>query len=254
MNVERFAYEFNWAGKTDIGKVRSSNQDKVILVPELGYFGVADGMGGLDDGEICAEYITQAMPIMVKNTSDALEAIPNAEAASEKLKAAVSTVSDILYNNQNADGYIHCGATLVSVWLIGGSAVFSWLGDSRGYVLPKYKRTLRQITEDMNVAALLKANGMLSKEEAENHPGSSQLTAFVGMPAPAETATAITGLSCGDRILLCSDGLYSMLNEKEIICILRSSRSPNTVCQRLIEAANAAGGRDNIAAVFIAIK
>lgn len=254
MNTEHFAYAFRCAGMADIGKRRSSNQDRVILAPELGFFGVSDGMGGLAYGEIAAEYVAEAMPIMVKAAADELKSSPDADAASAKLKAAVSTVSDCLYENQNSDGHIRCGATLASVWLIGDQAVFSWLGDSRGYVLPRYKKNLRQITKDMNVAALLVENGDLTKEEAKDHPTSSQLTAFVGMPAPAETATAVTELSRGDRILLCSDGLYGMVSERDIVRIMRSSRSPETVCRRLVDAANAAGGRDNISAVYILIK
>ena len=106
----------------------------------------------------------------------------------------------------------------------------------------------------MNVAALLVENGELTKEEAKNHPASAQLTAFVGTPPPAETGAAVTELFRGDRILLCSDGLHGLVSERDIVRILRSSHSPETVCRRLVDAANAAGGTDNISVVYIVIK
>lgn len=253
MNCDCFAYSFRAAGLTDIGKRRSSNQDRVFLSPELGLFGVSDGMGGLAAGETAARYVSEAMPVMVSHAAGEPGDLKDPAMAAELLRAAADTVSDCLYESQNRDAVL-CGATEVSLWLRGDSAVYSWLGDSRAYLLPKYKKTLRPLTEDMNVAALLVREGLLKKEDAGSHPGASQLIAYVGMPAPAESAAGAVKLSRGDRLLLCSDGLYGMVEEREIARILRSSRSPETVCRRLIEAANAAGGRDNISAVYIIIQ
>ena len=93
----------------------------------------------------------------------------------------------------------------------------------------------------------------MTKEEAAHSPLSSKLTAFVGMTAPATPEIFVTQVRPGDRILLCSDGLYGMVPEREIARILRSSRSPERVCGRLINKANENGGRDNISAVYIKI-
>ena len=105
----------------------------------------------------------------------------------------------------------------------------------------------------MNLAGILVEAGEMTKEEARHSPLSSKLTAFVGMAAPATPAVFVTEVRPGDRLLLCSDGLYGMVPERKIARILRSSRSPEKVCERLIEEANENGGRDNISAVYVKI-
>ena len=247
MSAAPFAYSLRYAGITDQGLKRSSNQDELILAPELGLFGVSDGMGGVAFGDIAAKYVSQALPLMVGNMESA-----EGEALAEGLRRTVNTVSDALYNNQNTHG-TRCGATVAAVQLSGEEAYFLWLGDSRGYLLPKYKKTLRPMTKDMNLAGLLVELGEITWSEAKTSPLSSQLTAFVGMTSPAEAAVNAVKVRPGDRLLLCSDGLYSMLEDREIVRLLRSSRNPETVCRRLVDAANAAGGRDNISAVYIRI-
>ena len=247
MSSAPFAYTLRYAGITDQGLRRSSNQDELILAPEQALFGVSDGMGGVAFGDIAAKYVSQALPLVVGNMESA-----DGEDLAEELRRAVNTVSDALYNNQNTHG-TRCGATVAAVQLSGEEAYFLWLGDSRGYLLPKYKKTLRPMTKDMNLAGLLVEAGELTRSEAKTSLLSSQLTAFVGMTSPAEAAVNAVRVRPGDRLLLCSDGLYSMLEDREIVRILRSSRSPEKVCRRLVEAANAAGGRDNISAVYIRI-
>ena len=252
MSAAPFAYSLRYAGITDQGLMRSSNQDELILAPEQALFGVSDGMGGVAFGDIAAKYVSQALPLMVGNMERELTESEDGEALADGLRRAVNTVSDALYENQNTHG-TRCGATAAAVKLSGEQAYFLWLGDSRGYLLPKYKKTLRPMTKDMNLAGMMVELGELTRSEAKNSPLSSQLTAFVGMTSPAETAVNAVSVRRGDRLLLCSDGLYSMLEEREIVRILRSSRSPEKVCRRLVDAANGAGGRDNISAVYIRI-
>ncbi|NCB32202.1 MAG: serine/threonine-protein phosphatase [Clostridia bacterium] len=175
------------------------------------------------------------------------------EKAAATFRDTVRMMSDNLFHAGNSEKHFSYGATFSGVWLLGGKAIFLNLGDSRGYLLPRYKKQPRQITEDHNLAGILVKNGELSKEEATHHPASSRLTAFVGMKPPAEPDVFIVDVRPGDRILLCSDGLYGMVEEREMARLLRSSRSPVRVCQRLIDRANASGGRDNISAVYIRV-
>ena len=93
----------------------------------------------------------------------------------------------------------------------------------------------------------------MTKEQAKNDYRSSRLTAFVGMPEPATPETYIVDVKPGDRILLCSDGLYGMVDERKMARIMRSSGNPETVCGKLIDEANKNGGRDNISAAYIYI-
>jgi len=251
--TELFKYRFKSAGLVDMGKKRSSNQDEIICCPELGFFAVSDGMGGLTDGGKTSEMIKKVMPYMIAQTATELKTKLSPDFAAELLEEQVRLISDSIYDTANKDGHIGFGATFSGLWLVDEYAVFINLGDSRGYFLSRYKKNIKQITRDHNVAAIMVEQGELTKEEAKNHPSSSRLTAFVGMPSPAAPEVFTEKVIPGDRLLLCSDGLHGMVEDERLPRILRSSKSPDKVCKRLIDEANAAGGRDNISAVYVKI-
>jgi len=253
IHTELFKYGFRAAALVDIGKSRTSNQDEVILCPESGFYAVSDGMGGLMNGGKTSQLIKQILPEMMRGASTDLMKEPSPEYAAELLKQQIRQISDIIYDTGNKGHRFTFGATLSGVWLEGNHAVFVNLGDSRGYLLGRYKRNIEQITTDHNVAALLVERGEITKEEAHNHPSSSSLIRFAGMDAPATPEVFIREVNPGDRILLCSDGLHGMVSESVLPSIMRSVASPIHVCERLIEKANANGGRDNISAVYIKI-
>lgn len=246
----KFEYSFHYAGQKNIGRHRKTNQDEVILCPDMGIFAVSDGMGGLAEGAKASDYVRESIPVMM---CFPLKEAKTPEEAGSVFAETLRMVSDGLFNTANTGARIDLGATFCGVWLYGNKAIFANLGDSRGYLLPKYKKTLRQVTEDHNIAAILVKNGELSKSDAKNHPSSSRLTRFVGMKAPAQPDYFICDIKPGDRILLCSDGLYGMMEDDDMMHIMRSSQSPQAVCQRLIDKANENGGRDNISAVYIKI-
>ncbi|MDD4511221.1 MAG: SpoIIE family protein phosphatase, partial [Oscillospiraceae bacterium] len=229
---------------------RNTNQDEIILCPDIGVFAVSDGMGGLQQGAKAAVYVREAIPNMMPFARKDTE---TPEEAGSAFAETVRVVSDGLFNTANTEAHIGFGTTFCGVWLFQTKAIFANLGDSRGYLLPKYKKTISQVTEDHNIAAIMVKNGELSKADAAGHPASSRLTRFVGMLPPAPPDYFICDIEPGDRILLCSDGLYGMVRDRELACILRSSKSPQTVCERLIRQANENGGNDNISAVYIKI-
>ncbi len=252
MKTAYFDYEFSAAGLRDIGLRRPSNQDEVILLPETGFFGVSDGMGGLSGGGIASIFVKESMPEMLESCSKDWLSLPrSARQAGEQLQDCIGILSDLLHEQGNTGGPYRYGATIAGVLLYGTQAVFVWLGDSRGYVLRKNRMELEQVTEDMNVAGRMVRAGELTKEEALRAPESSRLTAFVGMQPPAASAIAVTPVGPGDRILLCSDGLYGMVPEAEIARILRVGADPERVCRALIDKANENGGEDNISAVYL---
>ena len=248
-----FKYGWRSAGLVDLGKRRSSNQDEIICCPEFGFFAVSDGMGGLTDGGKTSHMIKKVVPAMLEQAALELKAKFSPSFAAELLEDQIRLVSDSIFDTANKSGHIGFGATFAGAWLVDQYAVFVNLGDSRGYILPRYKSRVRQITRDHNVAAIMVDQGELTREEARNHPASSQLTRFVGMPSPAGPDTFIEKVAPGDRLLLCSDGLHGMIEDKDLPRLLRFSRSPMRICKRLIDQANAGGGFDNISAVFIKI-
>jgi len=254
MQTEYFDFEFSAGSALDIGRVRKENEDRLIICPKLGFFAVSDGMGGLAQGGKTSEIIAEVLPEIVEEVARELgkkKAGPGQYGAA--LKQRVRLVSDNIFETVNTIG-IRFGATLCCVWLIGDTAVYVNLGDSRGCLLPRYKRELRQITEDHDVAGELVKLGELTKDEVRGHPSASRLTQFVGMPSPAFPDVFLEPVTPGDRIILSSDGLHGMLSDPEITRILRSSRSANKACRSLASAANEAGGHDNISAVVLKVK
>jgi len=253
MISELFDYEFDAASALDIGKKRKSNEDRVITCPELGFFAVSDGLGGLVHGGKTSEIIAEVMPEIVDGIAEefhGMKAEPGQYGAA--LTDRVRLVSDNIFDTVNKPN-IDFGATLSCVWLIGGAAVYVNLGDSRGYLLPRYGRTLKQVTFDHNLAGELIMLGEYTKEEMRGHPASSRLTQFMGMPAPARPDLFIEAVKPGERILLCSDGLCGMLPDHEILGLMRAGRQPESAAGMLIESANRAGGYDNISVVCITV-
>lgn len=254
MITNMFNYKFSVGSALDIGIMRKSNQDRVILCPEIGFFAVSDGMGGLAKGGETSEVIAEVLPGVVEEIA---ETFRDEKMTPARIGAAlgerVRLVSDNIYDAVNTNG-VGFGATLSCVWLIQNKAIYVNLGDSRGHLLPRYRRTLIQVTDDHNVAGVLVRLGEMTKEESRHHPSSSRLTQFMGMPAPAHPDVFIETVHPGDRILLCSDGLHGELDDREIRKIMRSSKSSSVIASRLAEAANMAGGSDNISAVFIKIE
>ncbi|MDR3142034.1 MAG: protein phosphatase 2C domain-containing protein [Tannerellaceae bacterium] len=253
IHTELFKHGFLAAASVDTGQKRTSNQDEVILCPGSGFYAVSDGMGGLSGGGKTSGIIKQILPGMLQNLVPQCRENPQPEYVAALLEKQVQTISDTIYNTSNKGRRVAFGATLSGVWLTGSHAVFVNLGDSRGYILPRYKKNIRQVTHDHNVAAILVEQGELSKEEARGHPSSCSLTRFAGMPVPATPEAFICEVKPGDRILLCSDGLYGMTGDEILPRIMRSSRNPERICSRLIERANASGGDDNISVVYLKI-
>ncbi|MBQ4513102.1 MAG: serine/threonine-protein phosphatase [Anaerolineaceae bacterium] len=251
MSKEKFSHVYTYAGLCDIGSLRQTNQDRIILHPEQDFFAVSDGMGGLLYGEDSAIYVSETMPKLVDISARNCSKNTSAEDAAEMLASSARMLSDALYQKGNSPKRFDYGATLAGVWLFADEAIYIGLGDSRGYL--QRDGELKQVSEDMNIAGLMVRSGLMTREEAAESPANSRLTAFVGMEAPAEPITWRVRVQPGDVILLCSDGLYGMVPEPEITEVLKSDGSLDGICQKLIGSANAHGGRDNISAVVIRI-
>jgi serine/threonine protein phosphatase PrpC len=240
---------------TDVGISRVTNQDRTIACPEIGFFGVTDGMGGHKFGEETAIRVASAMPKAVELFLNELGTDQSPQQAAGHLKHAIMTESKNIYQmGNNISKYDH-GATLSCVLLIGDHAIFGNLGDSRGYVIRRKSESdgMQQMTTDHNLANELVESGKLSKEEAKNHFSSKQLIMYMGMDPPAVPETIIFKVEHEDRILLCSDGVYGMLSEEKIFEIFQRIPDSQDIVKELVDAANAAGGGDNISAVVVEI-
>jgi protein phosphatase len=140
------------------------------------------------------------------------------------------------------------GATVVALLVREGEAFVGSMGDSRAYLLRSGK--LRALTRDHTVTEVLLAEGEITAEEAAVHPMRTALSRFVGMPEPAPPEVNHAALRTGDRLLLCSDGLTSMVPDDVIRDLLVRGATDEETCSALVSAALAAGGRDNVTVVL----
>lgn len=229
-----------WASVTHVGRVRDHNEDSVWPRPGSGeavdrlVAAVADGMGGHAAGEIASRTAIEA-------------ATSVGGAASMRVHAANMAVIDTAARQPRLAGM---GTTLtLAVIEADGTADIAHVGDSRAYLYTEER--LQQITSDHSYVAEMIEAGRLTAEEAEVHPYRSVVTRAIGLDASVDTDTYEVTLVTGDRLLLCSDGVTSMLDDSTIAEILDAHPEPEPAAKALVEAANLAGGADNITAVVV---
>jgi len=141
------------------------------------------------------------------------------------------------------------GTTLTGALIVNDRAVLAHVGDSRAYL--HHDGVLRQITKDHSYVDKLVEMGQLTAEEAASHPQKNVLYRAVGQEGQLEVDTHLETIPPGGRLLLCCDGLWSMMSDDDVRRILGSAPTPQAACDQLVETANAAGGRDNITAVVV---
>lgn len=229
---------YTWASSSDIGRLRDHNEDAVAprdMGVETGWFviGVADGMGGHVGGEIASAIALET----------ALEAEGNAVERVQAANRAVVAAAE-------ADPALQGMGTTLTLGVIGDDAIeIGHIGDSRAYLLRRGE--LLQLTEDHSLIAEMIANGEIEPDEAAYHPYRSVITRAVGLGDDIEVDRVYRELARGDRLLLCTDGLTNMVADTAIQDLLTRQDHPSGAARALIEAANAAGGADNISAVVV---
>ncbi|MDA1166294.1 MAG: protein phosphatase 2C domain-containing protein [Planctomycetota bacterium] len=237
------------AGHSHRGQVRSINEDRWFADSSLGLFIVADGMGGGPHGEVAAEAVVRSLPLLLKQVLEAAATCEPEELKKQLCDALVQLSDQIYCESSEAIELEGMGSTVVAVLVAGSSCLVAHLGDSRAY---RWRNDeLELLTVDHSLVQLLMEAGELLPDEVDKHAARGQLTRFVGMPAPASPEVRWIDLMVNDRLMLCSDGISGMLSGRELEVILGKDSSPEIAVQDLVEAANSAGGRDNLTAVVI---
>ncbi len=234
---------------TDIGRKRQLNQDYVFSsakplgnMPNL--FIVADGMGGHNAGDYASKCTTETVVSEIQNSFEKNPTIIIKKA----IKTANAKIRKEASEHENLFGM---GTTLVTATIIGKYLQVSNIGDSRLYLLNK--DGLRQITEDHSLVEEMIRLGGLSREDARLHPDKNIITRAIGAKDEVEADFFTEELETGDIVLMCSDGLTNMLEDKEIEAILLNPEKEELIQKgdALIKAANENGGKDNIAVVLV---
>lgn len=238
-----------WASDTDKGKIRDENEDALIVEPEIGFFLVSDGLGGHRGGAIASKVVVQDLPAMIENKLHRLRSTRCRPVREIFKKAVIEQSRQLRMEGTSESGYREMGATLVMVLIRNKRAYIANLGDSRIYRLRN--RRFTQLSKDHSVISELIENGHIEAHEAENHPAQGQITHYIGMEETAVPFVRSFGLMKNDRLLLCSDGLTDMLDDKSIAAILHDESDPQKACQTLVKQANTAGGYDNITVMIL---
>ncbi len=224
---------------SDIGRARERNEDSYVVEEPL--FAVADGMGGHRGGAVASSLALEALREVLRDDLVAPTGLI------EEIKSANQRVLQRGEADRDLRGM---GTTLTALLAEGGKAHIAHIGDSRAYLLRD--GSLKQLTEDHTLVQRMVMEGKLLPEEAERHPQRSILTRALGVDEDVEPDTmTLDPVLPGDRLLLCTDGLTSMVDGEQIEDVLRSERDPQRAANTLIDEANAAGGDDNITVLVL---
>jgi PPM family protein phosphatase len=225
------------AHKTDTGRQRHANEDSYYAKAPM--FAVADGMGGAQAGEVASRIAAGAFEH--GRVSDDASAEGQLEEIAQEANRKIHKLA------QEDSSRAGMGTTLTAALLRDDELALGHVGDSRAYVLRDGK--LKRLTKDHSLVEELRRQGRLTEEQAEEHPQRSIITRALGPEASVNVDTMTFPARDGDVFLLCSDGLTTMVSDEEIREILVRSKNLRSAVNRLVEAANRGGGRDNITAV-----
>jgi serine/threonine protein phosphatase PrpC len=242
------------SGLTDTGRVRAGNEDAWAADAEQGLYIVADGMGGHNAGEVAAHAVVETLPAMVRRRVDrGRRGAASAQGLARRLRSAVCRLSRDVYRRAMAEPGLHgMGATVVLAMIRRDAAVVVHMGDSRAYLLRDGQ--LQALTKDHSVVQELLDRGHITPDEAATHPARNRITASVGMPGDPVPDSLRVPLHAGDKLMLCTDGLAGMVPDDLIAGVLARPDPPADLCRALVDAANDAGGHDNVTVVVIEVR
>jgi serine/threonine protein phosphatase PrpC len=270
--------DFSWAYLTDNGLKRTSNEDSALgLVLNLdtyqerntlGLFVVSDGMGGKEKGELASKIAIKTIGeafvgTFLKHSLGKVAEVANyGEGASQTGQEILASPANFLvqsiqeanrriFHLKRGGNRLHIGATVTAGILSEELLTLGHVGDCRCYLF--YEQNMRLLTRDHSMVNELIRKGILTQEEGRNHPQRNILARALGSNEEVEVDTTVSVLGRGCKILMCTDGLYTMVPDTRIQEILSRGDHPQVLIDQLVAAANEAGGRDNVTALLIQI-
>jgi serine/threonine protein phosphatase PrpC len=227
--------------RSDTGRQRRDNEDNAFARAPV--FVVADGMGGAQAGEVASKIATETFE----------QGLPDSGSPEERLAERVREANHQIYELSRTDRErAGMGTTLTAAYVDDTAVAIAHVGDSRAYLFRD--GTLERLTQDHSLVEELVRQGKLTPEQAAGHPQRSIITRALGPEANVEVDTWSYPVRAGDIVLLCSDGLTTMISEDRVSEILGEAGSLDGTADALIDAANEAGGRDNITVVLFRLE
>lgn len=238
------------AGLSDVGKVRSRNEDRWLVLDEEQCYLLADGLGGHVAGDVAAETAVDLFAQYLRKQW--LPAVRKGEEPRESLIAGIRMVHRRLRDKARAEpGLMGMGTTLCALSLLEGEALYAHVGDSRIYQLRGGR--LKALTQDHSLASALEDEGRCKEAETANALYSNVVLQALGASEEVRPSIGAISLQSGDRFLLCSDGLTDMLSDVQIEKVLGQPLRLHEVASQLIGMACTAGGRDNVTVVLVEV-
>ena len=235
--AERPVPGFSVVSRTDVGRVRRSNQDALIIGG--GVAGVADGMGGHNGGEIASGETRDGI----------LRELSGKTPDRQALREAVEKINLEIWDRQEKDASLTgMGTTLTLLWPSETEMLVAQVGDSRAYLIRDGQ--VRQVTKDHSLVGDMVRRGVLTEEQAACHPMRNYITRAVGTEDTIEADLFTEERKAGDRWLVCSDGLYSMISRAVLEELVRKENAEEAA-DALLQAALEGGGRDNITLILM---
>jgi len=235
------------AGRTDVGIIRSGNEDNYLMVPDRGIFVVADGMGGHAAGEVASEMAVR----VVARELGSLKGLSDDQVADRMrlaIRAANGAIFDRTLTEHDKRGM---GTTVTTLVLYDTRFLIGQVGDSRAYLFRDGK--LLQLTKDHSYVQEQVDAGYLTPEQARSHPYSNVITRCVGANSEVMPDIYLGTAKPKDVFLLASDGLTGMLEDRQLAELLAPTRMPQEQVDELIAEANRHGGLDNITAIIVRV-
>jgi PPM family protein phosphatase len=227
--------------KSDTGRQRRDNEDSAFARAPV--FVVADGMGGAQAGEVASRIAVEAFE----------QGLPDGGSPEERLASRAREANRRIHELSQTERERHgMGTTLTAVYLDDATVSIAHVGDSRAYLFRD--GVLQRLTKDHTLVGALVDEGKLTEEQAAEHPQRSIITRALGPEPTVEVDTWTYPVRAGDVLLLCSDGLTSMISDDDVTAVMAGTDDLAVAAQRLIDGANAAGGRDNITVVLFRVE
>jgi protein phosphatase len=244
-------------GRTDVGRRRKINEDSYLVSPETSLYAVCDGMGGHNAGEVASKMAIETISAFVERSAVEKEITwpwgldANVSFDANRLKTAIRLANSRVYQAaDNREELTGMGTTVVAVLVSPELVTIGSAGDSRCYLVRDGK--LSQLTRDDSWVSAALGEGILNSDDVEHHPLRNVITKAVGARDTIDLEVVEHDLKVGDLLMLCSDGLHGMINDQEIKRILVPvPESLEAASARLVDAANEAGGRDNVSVVLL---
>jgi protein phosphatase len=246
------------AGSTNKGPVRRTNEDDLLIAPEFGLFAVADGMGGHHAGEVASKLALESVAGFIRRSHEdsdcswpyGIEA--HLSMAGNRLHTAISLANRRVFREaESHDDYIGMGSTVAALLFVGGVVVVGHVGDTRAYLIRGAQ--LHQLTQDDTWAVAVAENAESNAIGVQSHPFKHVLTNVLGSTERTSVHIAEHAVAPGDRLVLCSDGLHSVVAHSALHTLLAGLRrqSSEETAHALVNAALERGTRDNVTAVVV---